>query len=235
MRLEERVGERTRIARELHDTLLQSFQGLMLLFQSARNLLPERPLEAVHALDDALVRADQAIVEGRDAVGDLRTSTVVNNDLAQAITTIGEELGGLVGPDSPTFRVLVEGTPRSMHPILRDEIYRIGREALRNAFHHAQARRIEAEITYSASLLRLRVRDDGNGIDPKFLGQGGRAGHWGLPGMHERAQRIGAQLDVWSKPGAGTEVDLRIPGSLAYWGYSHSRQSSFHQKHGMKS
>ena len=111
--------------------------------------------------------------------------------------------------------MLVEGTPQSLHPILRDEIYHIAREALRNAFHHAQARSIEAEITYG-SLLRLRIRDDGTGIDPKVLGEGGRAGHWGLTGMRERAQRIGAQLDVWSRPGAGTEVDLSIPGSLAY-------------------
>jgi ligand-binding sensor domain-containing protein/signal transduction histidine kinase len=217
MRLEERVGERTRIARELHDTLLQSFQGVMLLFQSVRNLLPERPVEAVRALDDALVRADQAILEGRDAVHDLRSSTVVNHDLAAAMTALGEEFAAHDGKqNSAAFRVLVEGTPRSLQPVLRDEIYRIAREALRNAFLHAQARRIEAEITYGEPLLRLRIRDDGCGIDPKVLGQGSRAGHWGLPGMHERAQRIGAQLNVWSRPGAGTEIELSIPGSIAY-------------------
>jgi signal transduction histidine kinase/ligand-binding sensor domain-containing protein len=215
VRMEERVGERTRIARELHDTLLQSFQGLMLLFQSVRNLLPERPVEAVRALDDALVRADQAIIEGRDAVQDLRSSTVVNDDLAQAMTALGEELAAHDGKqNSATFHVLVEGTPQSLHPILRDEIYRIAREALRNAFRHAQARRIEAEITYGEPLLRLRIRDDGSGIDPKD--QASRLGHWGLPGMHERAQRIGAQLNVWSSPGAGTEVELSIPRSIAY-------------------
>lgn len=217
MRLEERVGERTRIARDLHDTLLQSFQGLMLLFQSVRNLLPERPVEAARALDDALVRADQAIVEGRDAVLDLRSSTVLNNDLAQAITGVGEELAAHEGKqNSATFHVLVEGTPHSLDPILRDEIYRIVREALRNAFHYAEARQIEAEITYGGPLLRLRIRDDGNGIDPAVLGKGSRAGHWGLPGMHERAKRIGGQLNVWSRPGAGTEVELTIPGSIAY-------------------
>jgi signal transduction histidine kinase len=212
-----RMEERTRIARELHDTLLQSFQGLMLLFQSARNLLPERPVEAVRALDDALVRADQAIIEGRDAVHDLRSSTIENNDLAQAITALGEELATYDGArNSMTFRVLVEGTPRSLDPILRDEIYRIVREALRNAFHYSQARRIEAEISYGDSLFRLRIRDDGNGIDPEVLGQGGRAGHWGLPGMHERAKRIGGELNVWSRPGAGSEVELTIPDSIAY-------------------
>ena len=212
-----RMEERTRIARELHDTLLQSFQGLMLLFQSARNLLPERPVEAVRALDDALVRADQAIIEGRDAVHDLRSSTIENNDLAQAITALGEELATYDGArNSATFRVLVEGTPHSLDPILRDEIYRVVREALRNAFHYAQARRIEAEITYGDTLFRMRVRDDGNGIDPEVLDQGSRAGHWGLPGMHERAKRIGGELNVWSRPGAGTEVELTIPCSIAY-------------------
>ena len=90
------------------------------------------------------------------------------------------------------------------------------REALRNAFHYAQARRIEAEITYGDTLLRMRVRDDGNGIDPEVLDQGSRAGHWGLPGMHERAKRIGGELNVWSRPGAGTEVELTIPCSIAY-------------------
>ncbi len=128
--------------------------------------------------------------------------------------------------NSATFRVLVEGTPQSLDPILRDEIYRIAREALRNAFHYAQARRIEVEITYGEPLLRLRIRDDGNGIDPAVLGQGSRAGHWGLPGMHERAKRIGAQLNVWSRPGAGTEVELTIPGSIAYETISRSRRLS---------
>ena len=213
-----RLEERTRIARELHDTLLQSFQGLTLLFQSARNLLPERPVEAVRALDDALIRADQAIIEGRDAVHDLRSSAVENNDLAQATTALGEELATYGGARNTTFRVLVEGTPRSLDPILRDEIYRIVREALRNAFHYAQALRIETEITYGDPLFRMRIRDDGNGIDPKVLGQVSRTGHWGLPGMHERAKGIGGELNVWSRPGAGTEVELTIPGSIAYGG-----------------
>jgi len=212
-----RMEERTRIARELHDTLLQSYQGLMLLFQSARNLLPERPFEAVRALDNALVRADQAIIEGRDAVHDLRSPSVVSSDLAQAITALGEVLAAGDETQNPaTFRLLVEGTPHSLDPILRDEIYRIAREALRNAFQCAQARRIEAEITYGDLLLRLRIRDDGNGIDPAVLDQGSRAGHYGLPGMHERATRIGGELNVWSRPGAGTEIELTVPSAIAY-------------------
>jgi ligand-binding sensor domain-containing protein/signal transduction histidine kinase len=215
MRLEERVSERTRIARELHDTLLQSFQGLMLLFQRVRNLLPERPIEAMAAFDDALVRADQAILQGRDAVSNLRTSTPIHNDLAQAVTALGEELGGECG-SAANFRVLVEGVPLNVHPILRDEMYCIAREALRNAFHHANARHIEAEIAYGAVQLRLRIRDDGVGIDPKILDQGFRSGHWGMPGMQERAKRIGARLGVWSRPGLGTEIELSIPAALAY-------------------
>jgi signal transduction histidine kinase len=212
LRFEERLSERTRIARELHDTLLQSFQGLMLYFQAVNNQLP--PGQAKDALEKALDRADQAIVEGRNAIQNLRSTTTVNNDLAQAMTELGEEFAG-AGKTSPRIRVSVEGAPRELHPILRDDIYRIAREALRNAHRHAQARKIEAEITYGERLLRLRIRDDGKGIDPKLL-DAGRDGHWGLPGMRERAQQIGGQLEIWSQVGAGTEVELRIPGSIAY-------------------
>jgi signal transduction histidine kinase/ligand-binding sensor domain-containing protein len=217
MRLEERVDERTRIAGELHDTLLQSFQGLMLRFQTVAELLPAYPLEAKQSLEGALERADQAIREGRDAVHDLRSGTVVGTDLAQAVTTIAEEFAASdASPKAARFSVVAEGRPRTLRLIPRDEIYRIAREALWNAFSHAQARLIEAEIVYNRSTLRLRVRDDGIGIHPKVLDRGGRAGHWGLRGMHERANRIGGHLDVWSRPGAGTEVELSIPASIAY-------------------
>jgi predicted ATPase/GAF domain-containing protein len=215
--LDERVAERTRIARELHDTLLQSFQGLMLRFQSARHLLPEHPAEAVEALDGALERADQAIAEGRDAIQNLRSSTTVSNELAQAITSLAEELtsGANGEKSSATFRISVEGSPRDLNPIVRDDIHRIAREALRNAFRHAQAAQIEAEVTYGVREVRLRIRDDGKGIDTSHL-SGGRARHWGLTGMRERAEQIGARLNLWSKVGAGTEVELCIPGSVAY-------------------
>ncbi|HMD98431.1 MAG TPA: two-component regulator propeller domain-containing protein [Terriglobia bacterium] len=217
MRLEERVGERTRIAGELHDTLLQSFQGLMLRFQTVVELLPGRPLEAKQALEVALERADEAIGEGRDAVHELRSSRLVGNDLVQAVTAIGEEFAANdASGHAAKFRMVVEGAPRTLRLILRDEIYQIGREALWNAFRHAQARLIEAEIAYSRSTLRLRIRDDGIGINPIVLDQGGRAGHWGLPGMRERAQRIGGRLDLWSRLGGGVEIELSIPGSIAY-------------------
>ena len=215
MTLDARVNERTRIARELHDTLLQSFQGLLLRFQTVSNLLPAGV--AKQRLDSAIDQAAQAITEGRDAVQGLRLSTAVTNELAMAIRTVGEELAAReAGLKPPTLDVHVSGKPRELHPILRDEIYRIAAEALRNAFRHAGARRIEVEIHYEDTGLRLRVRDDGKGIDPKLLEGDGRAGHYGLPGMRERAKVAGGKLDVWSKLDAGTEVELTIPASAAY-------------------
>jgi signal transduction histidine kinase len=217
MRLEERVNERTRIARDLHDTLLQSFHGLLLRFQAATNLLPERPEEAKRSFESAIDQAAQAITEGRDAVQGLRSSTKVTNDLAVAIGALSEELGcGETNPNCAEFSVEVEGAPRDLHPILRDEVYRIAGEAVRNAFKHAQAERVEVEIRYDERQLRVRVRDDGKGIDSKLLKEEGRAGHFGLRGMRERAKLMGGKLAVWSELDAGTEVELRIPGSRAY-------------------
>jgi signal transduction histidine kinase len=210
-RLEERVNERTRIAGELHDTLLQSFQGLMFRFQAARNIVLRRPEEAVQALDGALERTEQAIAEGRDAIQGLRASIVVTNELAQAVTALGEELSS----DSTRFHVVVEGPPQELHPILRDEVYAIAREAVRNAFRHAQARSIEVDITYNEGSFRMRIRDDGKGMDAGIVAEG-RAGHYGVPGMRERAQRAGGKLDVWTGIGAGTEIELSIPASIAY-------------------
>jgi len=215
--LEARVSERTRIARDLHDTLLQSFQGLMLHFQTGIDLLPGRPAEARKTLEIAIDRADQAIAEGRDAVQGLRTSTLETNDLASAIRTLGEELRAEgTNQSSALFEMEVEGTAQNLHPILRDEVYRITAEALRNAFRHARAQRIEVEILYGERWLRLRVRDDGKGIDPKLLSGDGLAGHYGLHGMRERAKVVGGKLAVWSKLDSGTEVELSIPASTAY-------------------
>jgi ligand-binding sensor domain-containing protein len=218
MRLEERVGERARIARELHDTLLQSFHGVLFRFQAARNMLPRRLEEAVEALDGALDTAEQAIAEGRDAIQDIRSGPAVQNDLAQLLTATGQELArSQEGDRDPaTFRVTVEGERQDLSPMVQDEVYRIAREVLRNAFRHARARQIEAEIRYDDRSLRLRIRDDGKGIDPGVLEEGERPGHWGLLGMRERAKRIGAQLDFWSEAGAGTEVELTVPASVAY-------------------
>src|SRR5215469_8194626 len=216
MVVEARVGERTRIARELHDTVLQSLHGLLMSFQRAANLLPDRPVEAKQRLEGAIDHAAQAITEGREAVQGLRSSTVVTNDLAVAIRTLGEELAGQqTSQDAPLFDVAVEGTPCDLNPILRDDVYRIAGEALRNAFHHAQARRIEVEIQYDKNHLRLRVRDDGRGVDSAVFTEG-RSGHWGLQGMRERAKLLGGQLEVWSELDSGTEIQLSIPASIAY-------------------
>ena len=211
MRIEERVAERTRIARELHDTLLQSFQGLMLRFQAVHELMHDG--RAKDQLQETLKRADQAMTEGRGAVYDLRSSTTLANDFGQAVRALGAELGAA---DTLAFRFAMEGRPREFHPIVRDELYRITREALRNAFNHAHARRIEVEITYAERLFRLRIRDDGEGIPPEVLKQG-RPGHYGLSGMRERAEKMGAKFSIWSgATGAGTEIELTISSSIAY-------------------
>ena len=232
--LEGRVDERLRVARDLHDTLLQSFHGLLPRLQAAVNLLPGRAADARHVLETALDDAANAVTEARDAVQDLRSSAVIENDLANAVAAIGEELSAHqrdANGDAPSFSLAVEGAPQELHPILRDEIYRIAGEALRNAFHHARARRIEVEIRYDARQLRVRVRDDGTGVDASVLDEG-RAGHFGLKGMRERAKRIGGQLEVWSERGAGTEMELSVPASVAYGNHASRRFRLFKSKVG---
>ena len=167
--------------------------------------------------DVALERGDKAILEGRDAVSDLRESITGEADIAKALTALGEELAAQSDNGSvPCVRVLEGGKRRDLDPILRDEIYRIAREALRNAFHHAQAQKIEAEIIYGDSEFLFHVRDDGIGITPEVADRGPRAGHWGLPGLRERAKRFGGRLEVWSERGAGTEIELIVPAAIAY-------------------
>ena len=216
VQFEARLAERTRIARELHDTLLQSFHGLMLRFQAAHNLLPDKPLQAKQSLTIAIDRAALAITEGRDAVQDLRNE-VGEGDLITNLTALGEELANAeLGAESPNFRVLVEGRPQPLHPQLQDDLYRIAREAVANAFKHASAAHIELDIRYAPEMLRLRVRDDGVGLDPRILATGHREGHWGIPGMQERASALDAKLDIWSDENGGTEIELTIPGRTAY-------------------
>ena len=179
-------------------------------------MLPARPAEAKENLESKIDRAAQAITEGRDAIQGLRASTVVTNDLAIAITTLGDELAASAANGNGTVvHVAVRGTPRDLHPILRDDIYRIAGEALRNAFHHAHAHRIEVEITYDDRQFRVQVRDDGQGIDGAVRADE-RRGHFGLSGMRERAELVGGRLDVWSEVGAGAEIDLTIPAAKAY-------------------
>ncbi|WP_129781829.1 sensor histidine kinase [Peristeroidobacter soli] len=217
MRLYERVNERTRIARELHDSLLQGFQGLIYRMQAVRTLLPDRAAEAVTLLETALDSGDRSIAESRAAVHDLRSNAPVASDLADSLAALGEELtsGGL---HPLTFRILVEGKARPVAPLVRDDVYRIAREALRNSVQHSQAQNIEAELHYAEHTLTLRLRDDGIGVDAKVISEGRRAGHWGLQGMRERAEAFGARFAVWSEHGAGTEVELSVPAAIAYGG-----------------
>jgi signal transduction histidine kinase len=191
---------------------------MTLHFQRARNLLPERTPEAMQTLDKALDGAEQAIVEGRDAIHDLRSPAPTAKMLADEIKEFGEEL---VAKDphekEPVqFRMVVEGPARVLRPNAHTDIFRIAREAMRNAFIHSQGHLIETEILFTENLFRLRIRDDGKGIDPNLRGRAERTGHWGLRGMRERAERLGGELEVWSEPGAGTEIELRVPASLAY-------------------
>ena len=231
MALDARVGERTRIARDLHDTLLQSFHGILLHLQIFSNELPAGTTK--ERLESVIDQAEQAIVEGRDAVKGLRASTVERNDLALAIRTLGEELAAS-NSRRPDFTVQLEGAPRNLHPILRDEVYRIIGEAMRNAFRHAAAQHIEVEIHYDERQLRVRVRDNGKGIDPQHLSDDGREGHFGLRGMRERAKLIGGKLTVWSELDSGTEVELVIAGARAYVAPIERRRSGLVEKLGGK-
>jgi signal transduction histidine kinase/ligand-binding sensor domain-containing protein len=212
------TGERARIARDLHDTLLQSFQASLIQMQTTRNIFSRRPEEAIQTLDNAIGSAEQAIDEGRRTIQGLRATMVPRSNLEYLLTVAAQELGKAQDSNGtqPAFGVSVNLTRRTLSPIIQDEVYWIGLEALRNAFHHAHASHIEAEIIYDKRKLRLRIRDDGKGIDRKVLQEGARAGHWGLPGARERARRIGGQLDIWSEAGAGTEIELTVPASRAY-------------------
>jgi signal transduction histidine kinase len=208
----ERMVERERIARDLHDTLLQGIQGLILRFQAvALSMRQDDPLRA--EIQATLVRANEVLAEGRDKVVGLRAASDMHGNLADGFEQLARDVAQA---PAPSFRIKTEGVERTNTPVIRDEIYRIGAEAIINAFRHASAKNIEVEIGYGISQMRLRIRDDGRGMPDEVLGSGNRSGHWGLPGMHERAARIGARLGVWSKPGAGTEVELLIPGSIAY-------------------
>jgi signal transduction histidine kinase len=224
--VEARVNERTRIARELHDTLLQSFQGAVFQFQAARKLLLRNADNAMQVIDEAIQAAEEGITEGRTAIHDLRPEPAAQRDLPELLKATGRELADTHqwNGNPPTFGVIVEGRQRDLPLMFQDEVYRISRELIRNAFAHAVATHIEVEIRYDQDQLRVRIRDDGKGIDPKILEDGGQPGHWGISGMRERAQRIGSRLDFWSEMGAGTEVQLTIPAAMAYEKVRHNRR-----------
>jgi len=219
LRFEERLAERTRIAQELHDTLLQSFQGLTLRLQAANQILLSNPSEAKKALEGTLDRADQALSESRKAIQGIRSDSFSHRDIERALGVLMNELAAeshLMKGTRPTTSVIVEGQPTSVNPWACEEICKIAREALRNAFMHGNAQHVESEVAFSKHFLRIRFRDDGVGIDPNVLKEGVRAGHWGLTGMRERAKRLRGHISMWSKPNAGTEVEMTIPASTAF-------------------
>ena len=211
-RLYERLGERERIARDLHDTFFQAIQGLLLRFNTGTSLLkPDEPARAI--FDEALAQSDQVMMEGRELLLDLRTGLGEASSLSEAFAAAEVDLRKI---RDVNYKVIVHGVPKALHPVVFEEVYRLGREALVNAFRHSHATLIEAELIYESQALRLRFRDDGTGIDPKILNEGRRANHWGLPGMRERAKKIGAHIEIWSRTGAGTEIELRMPAPVAY-------------------
>jgi ligand-binding sensor domain-containing protein/signal transduction histidine kinase len=220
MRFEERLAERTRIAQELHDTLLQGFLSASMQLHVADDRLPEDS-PAKPLVGRALQLMTRVIDEGRNTVRGLRSVDLRNQKLEESFSRLQQEL-------APTghaeFRVIVEGAARPLRAVSRDDIYSIGREAIINAFRHAGAKEIVVEIDYTASHLRMLVRDNGCGIDPRVL-RAGRDGHWGLSGMRERAERIDAKLRVLSRAAAGTEIELIVPSRMAY-----EPQNSDHSK-----
>lgn len=214
LRLDERVTERTRIARELHDSLLQGFHGLMFRLQAVRNLLPTRPQEAATALEEALNRGDETVERAREAVTDLRTFGTSESDLETSLHAMVRDMPTLSREGAPECRVVVDGAPRRMVPLVRDEVLQVAREAFRNAVQHASASLVQVEIHWGVERFSIRVRDNGVGLEPQMIAQG-RDGHWGMHGMRERTRQVGGNLEIRSD-GNGTLVELGIPASRAY-------------------
>ncbi len=226
---EARLSERERIARELHDTLLQSVQGLVLRFQSVANKMPpEDPSR--NLLESALTRADDVIVDGRNRVRDLRMAESPS-DLAAIL----EERGAAAGFDPPIpVHIVTEGLPRAVHPLVAAEIGRIAGEALFNIARHARAQTVDMSIHFTRHQLSVRICDDGVGIPHEIVAKGHKPGHFGLMGMRERAQRIGGALSVENRADGGAEVTVKIPARLAYADKASagSRLSSFLRRFG---
>jgi signal transduction histidine kinase/ligand-binding sensor domain-containing protein len=209
-RFDERLAERTRMARELHDTFLQTLQGSKLVADDAL----EQSADPVHmrkALEQLSGWLERAIHEGRAALHSLRTSTTRKNDLAEAFKRAAEE-SRMQSRMEVSFSVT--GHPREMHPVVRDEIYRIGYEAIRNAYTHSNGNRLEVSLRYGKNLT-VFVRDNGVGIDP-MVADRGKAGHFGLQGMRERAERIGGKLLVVSSPDSGTVISIVVPAGIVF-------------------
>jgi signal transduction histidine kinase/ligand-binding sensor domain-containing protein len=220
-RLEARLLERERIARELHDTLLQAVTGLVLKLDGAIKRIPagdgeRRPLEA------ALEEAERAMVEGRDRVMELRRAAERGVRPEQALSDLGRRLER-EGANRVRFEVHVAGEVKPLQPMAGEEALWIGREALVNAFRHAQASRVTVAIAYEPEQFVLRVQDDGRGIGTDIAAAGQRVGHWGLPGMRERAALVGGRLDVGPAQGGGTAIELVVRGARIYAGVGRVR------------
>lgn len=209
-RFDERIDERTRLAREFHDTLLQTIQASKMVADDALENTGDASYMQ-RALERVSGWLTQATQEGRAALNSLRTSTAEVNDLAEALERAARECSLKV---SMEFALVVDGIAQQLHPIVRDEIYRIGYEAIRNACSHSGGSRLEIDLSYARNLV-LRVRDDGKGIPPKVAGSG-REGHFGLKGMQERALRVGGTLTLSSSAFSGTEVELIVPGNIVF-------------------
>jgi signal transduction histidine kinase len=211
-RFEERLAERTRIAQEFHDTLLQGVIGASMQLDTALDRLPDDS-EAKPSLEHVLHVMRQVIDDGGNALQRLSSSGGSGSlDLEQAFSRIRQELGD---GDQTAFRITVEGRQRLVHPIIRDEVYRIGREALVNVLRRSRAKCIEIEIRYRARHLRLTIRDDGCATDLQVL-PSNPEDECGLSGLRERAKAIGARLKVSNSAGSGTEIELIIPGDVAF-------------------
>ena len=210
LRFDERLAERTRVARELHDTLLQTVHGSKLVADRALRDTADRG-RLVQALEQLSAWLGQAATEGRAALQSLRASTIENNDLAAALRRANDECRS---DSTAELSLAVQGHPREFHPVVRDEIYRIGYEAIRNACVHARASRIDVALEYGHDLA-LRISDDGIGMDASLI-ETGKDGHFGLRGMRERAERIGAEFALVSGPGTGTRITLVVPGRIAF-------------------
>jgi signal transduction histidine kinase len=211
LRFEERLAERTLIAQHLYDTLLQGLLGSSMQLGLAVDQLPEDSPHKPH-LARVVGMMAEATEEGRRVLQGLRSSEGETDCVEDALARIRHELAV---PEAVAFRVRVDGTPRPLHPIIRDEVYRIGREALVNAFHHSSAAAVDLEVGYSPKSLRVVVRDDGRGMEAGAMeGQEEKKG--GLAAMRRRAERLGGRLRVRSRAGAGTEVELSVPGGIAF-------------------
>lgn len=208
-RFDERLAERTRIARELHDTLLQTVQGSKMVADNALDHVDD-PAHMRRALEQLADWLHRGVHEGRAALNSLRASTVEVNDLADALRRAAEEP---TRPAAMTVAIDIRGDSRHVHPIVRDEIYRIVYEAIRNAYAHSDATTLDVTLEYGRDLT-IRVADNGSGMDPAVAASQKR-GHFGLPGMRERAASIGATLDVATSP-AGTSITLAVPGKSVY-------------------